>query len=223
MPMTSLDALCKAASALLVTEPPRPDPPKPATSAFQRRLAEQRSALGSESKVATNRAAERASDRASSRRPADQRAARQASSTGRQGGERGARAGDAPERQNPAAVTTLAAGGFDGAWGGGGGKGDGQGDPAGGATPIPQPALDGELDCAMLLDLLPADGEGGIFELLLPDGERLGVVADMTPRLGSFLLTPSSERLRQRLNQRKMELEKGLAQRIGRHVRLTVL
>lgn len=82
---------------------------------------------------------------------------------------------------------------------------------------------DGELDCDALLDLLPLDGDSGIFELLLPDGEQLAVVVDVSGRLASFLLKPTSDKLRQLLQRRKMELESGVAQRMGRHVRLTVL
>ena len=108
---------------------------------------------------------------------------------------------------------------------GGHGQGSGQGGSGSDSERIAGSRLgaDGELDCDALLDLLPLDGDSGIFELLLPDGERLAVVADVSERLASFLLKPTSDKLRQRLQRRKMELESGVAQRMGRHVRLTVL
>jgi len=108
---------------------------------------------------------------------------------------------------------------------GGHGQGSGQGDGGSESERVAgsRSGTDGELDCDTLLDLLPLDGDSGIFELLLPDGERLAVVADVSERLASFLLKPTSDKLRQLLQRRKMELESGVAQRMGRHVRLTVL
>jgi len=101
--------------------------------------------------------------------------------------------------------------------------GGGQGDSPESAIGAPDEAADGGLDGEMLLGCLSESEEGGIFELLLPDGDRLAVVADIGARQACFLLTPSSDRLRVLLNRQRMELEGGLARRMDRHVRLTVL
>ncbi len=80
-----------------------------------------------------------------------------------------------------------------------------------------------DIDSEILMDLLPTGGDSGIFEILMPNGEKMAVVADISNTLASFLLTPSSDRLRNLLQRKRMELERGLVQRMSRHVRLTVL
>lgn len=207
MHLTALDALLKPPP-----DPPRPPPaPKPAGGAFQRMLAEQRAAA---------RNAEPAPPRAAP----EPRPARSAHAANRPAGEREARAAVATERQ-PASPPSMPGAVFDTAWRGGGGRENGgsggQGGAAGAGTA--QLVAAGELDLDLLLGLWPPVADSGIFELLLPGGERLGVVADIARRQAGFLLTPSTERLRQQLNKAKVELEKGLEQRMNRHVRLTVL
>lgn len=215
MAMTTLNAWLNA--------PPDPPPapaPKPATTAFQRTLAQQL-------------ASAREAPEPPQPRPAS--AARQARQTApaapRQGREAEARAASGPERQNAQAGTPSPGAHDVFSWGGGGGGGRGrdggeqgggrQGELAGAGLPGAVAELD--FDWHLLLKLLPGGGESGIFELLLPGGERLAVVADITRRQASFLLTPSSERLRQQINKRKTELEQDLGQLMDRHVRLTVL
>lgn len=192
--------------ALASTPPDQPKPAthKPATAAFQRRLAEQHAA------------ARNAPEPAPPRPAVPARAAPQAAPQTR-GGERGLRAAVTLDVAGGGGAAAFVACG--GAWEGGG-QGGGQGNLGGASA---SQAGEGDLDCAMLLDLLPGDGASVIFQLLLPGGEHLAVVADITAREAAFLLTPSSERLRRQLNLRKMELEKGLMQRMDRHVRLTVL
>lgn len=71
--------------------------------------------------------------------------------------------------------------------------------------------------------MLPLAGEHGIFELILGNGDSLGVVVNRMPDKTSLLLSPSSAALGGQLKRGRMELERGLAQRIGRDVLLTVL
>ncbi|AIY39671.1 hypothetical protein LT85_0511 [Collimonas arenae] len=78
--------------------------------------------------------------------------------------------------------------------------------------------LDGLADA-----MLPLAGEHGIFELILGNGDSLGIVVNRMPDKTSLLLSPSSAALGGQLKRGRMELERGLAQRIGRDVLLTVL
>lgn len=190
-------------------EPPRA-PRKPASTAFQRNLAEQRAA------------ARNAPDPAPARPASPPRPARQAApAPASRAAGRETRAPLAPERLAASLVPVWPGVRFDG--GAGGGSSGGGGNLGGTGAAAPGGAGDDDLDCESLLGLLPGDGDSGIFELLLPCGARLAVVADIAQRQASFLLTPSTERLRQQLNKRKMELEAGLAQRMDRPVRLTLL
>ncbi|EJL88979.1 hypothetical protein PMI16_02127 [Herbaspirillum sp. CF444] len=81
----------------------------------------------------------------------------------------------------------------------------------------------GDCDAEALLGLLPSDGQSGIFEILLPNGERMGVMVDVRESSASFLLSPSGDRLRDLLRKKRMELEEGLARRMDKYVRLAVL
>lgn len=206
-------ALVSITSLLHDPEPAPPPPrPKPRSQAFQR---------------AVQARAEQKNDDAARSAPTPARPVRNSPSQQtsrtvlRAGGEREAR-----PAQNGAGANEAGAGvavwvpGYHPGGQGGGGQQDGM---AGGLAGQFGLAGEGELDLDMLLELLPNEGESGIFELIMPDGERLGVVADLDARQASFLLTPSSERLRSLLNKRKMELEKGLAQRMDRYVGVTVL
>ncbi|EJN02946.1 hypothetical protein [Herbaspirillum sp. YR522] len=199
----------------LLQEPehrPEPPRPKPRSQAFQRALqarAEQRNDEVARSAANAPRPA---------RTPPSQQPARTAA---RPGGEREARmAPPGPGANESGAGVAVWVPGYHPGGQGGGGQQEGM---AGGLAGQFGLAGEGELDLDMLLDLLPNEGESGIFELIMPDGDRLGVVADLDARQATFLLTPSSERLRGLLNKRKMELEKGLAQRMDRYVGVTVL
>jgi hypothetical protein len=65
--------------------------------------------------------------------------------------------------------------------------------------------------------------DSGIFEVLLPDGESLGVAVDVRAAGIGFLLSPSGDKLRTRLEMQKMELEGVLKQRMGRSVKIAIL
>ena len=78
-------------------------------------------------------------------------------------------------------------------------------------------------DTEALLDLLPVQAQSGVFEVMLPGGETLAVLTDLRESLASFLLAAGSDRLRQTLLGKRLELEKGLARRMGGSVRLAVL
>lgn len=84
-------------------------------------------------------------------------------------------------------------------------------------------AADAASDAEALAGLLPHDGASGIFEVLLPNGDTLGVAVDATPERVSYLLQPGSEALAARIRKQKMELGAHLERRIGRSVSLTVL
>jgi len=107
--------------------------------------------------------------------------------------------------------------------GGGGGGANEEHRGLAGRADLPGEGADGDIECEMLMDLLPGRADSGIFELLLPSGDTLAVVADVGDHQVCFLLTPSGERLRAVLNRQRMELEGGLTQRMNKYVRLTVL
>lgn len=207
------------------SKPPKPPQPPQSGAAFQRRLQEQRALARHEvelSRSATAGSANASASQRQSRQPPQRQILRQSAERDAYPSPGGLR------RQNPEDVdgSPFLAGaygeggrGHGGAGSGAGGQGGMAGSPSG---QVDGPG-DGELECDILLELLPADGDSGIFELLMPGGDTLAVVADIGKRQASFLLTPSSERLRGMLKKRKMELENGLTQRMERHVRLTVL
>ncbi|WEF32229.1 hypothetical protein [Pseudoduganella chitinolytica] len=80
-----------------------------------------------------------------------------------------------------------------------------------------------DLDSALIAALLAQGPDSGVFEVLLPGGETLGVAVDVRPDAVDYLLTPASNRLGEQLRGRQMELAGQLRQRIGRSVRVTVL
>lgn len=80
-----------------------------------------------------------------------------------------------------------------------------------------------ELDAALIAALLAQSHDSGMFEVLLPGGDTLGVAVDVRPEAVDYLLTPASERVATHLRGRQMELAGQLGQRIGRSVRVTVL
>jgi hypothetical protein len=85
-------------------------------------------------------------------------------------------------------------------------------------------AVRGSSEIDMLADHLGPMGEdNGIFELLLPDGDTLGVMVNKQPKRVTFMLTPSKGKFAERLRRDKMELEDSLGRRMGVDVKLTVL
>jgi len=80
-----------------------------------------------------------------------------------------------------------------------------------------------ELAGALIAALLAQSHDSGMFEVLLPGGDTLGVAVDVSPEAVDYLLTPASERVATQLRGRQMELAGQLGQRIGRSVRVTVL
>lgn len=79
-----------------------------------------------------------------------------------------------------------------------------------------------ETDLA-LIEGLAGLSDSGIFEVLLPHGQYVGVALERRGNHSSFLLRPSNAILGDRLQTNVMELETALQQRIGGKVRLTVL
>lgn len=153
----------------------------------------------------------------------------------RQQAERDARQASAERAQEQADQATVLP--YEGQGGQGGGGGNGSGDSGGqrqpgrggddelagaGGAGMAELAAD-ELDCHLLAGLLPTGADDGIFEVLLPGGARLGVAVDLGQRTTSFLLMPSTERLRGQIKKKKMELENALERRMETQVRLTVL
>ncbi|PHV06657.1 hypothetical protein CSQ96_14990 [Janthinobacterium sp. BJB412] len=63
----------------------------------------------------------------------------------------------------------------------------------------------------------------GIFELLLPGGQAIGVVVQPLDAAVQFLLNAGGGALDTRLRQNKMELEQRLRQRMRKDVRISVL
>lgn len=102
------------------------------------------------------------------------------------------------------------------------------GDDDGDDTPLaPEVAGDmarqDDLEGALVAALLAQGPDSGLFEVLLPGGETLGVAVDARPECIDYLLTPASAHLGEQLRGRQMELAGQLRQRIGRSVRVTVL
>lgn len=84
-------------------------------------------------------------------------------------------------------------------------------------------ALDQGLDSAELARLLPAGGNDGIFDVVLPTGDRLGVVVSGQSSALSYLLSPSTEKFGARLRRQRMELEDRMERLTHRNVNITVL
>lgn len=80
-----------------------------------------------------------------------------------------------------------------------------------------------ELDSALIAALLGQTEDSGMFEVILPGGETLGVAVDVRPEAVDYLLTPASPRLASHLRERQMELAGQLGRQMGRSVRITVL
>jgi hypothetical protein len=84
-------------------------------------------------------------------------------------------------------------------------------------------ALDAPLDTAALARLLPPGDNDGIFDVILPTGDHLGVVVSGRSSSLSYLLSPSTDKFGSRLRRHKMELEERLEQLTHRNVNITVL
>lgn len=79
-------------------------------------------------------------------------------------------------------------------------------------------------DISVLIDeLAPMCANDGVFELILPDGEHLGVAVSLGSSHVGLLLSPRSSSLAERLRKRQRELKEGLEQRMERDVTITVL
>ena len=111
--------------------------------------------------------------------------------------------------------------------GGGNGDGDGGQDERQGdgerCTTVLAAGDEADYSDDLILGLLPAPQSSGIFEVLFPDGDTMGVMVDVGTDSASFMLAPGTQGLRNLLRRRQMELEQGLARRMSKYVRLTVL
>jgi hypothetical protein len=72
-------------------------------------------------------------------------------------------------------------------------------------------------------ELMPMTGDDGIFEVILPNGKKMGVAVHIQPGSVRFHLSTSDDKFGDRLRQRKMELRTHLERRIHRNVDITVL
>ena len=88
---------------------------------------------------------------------------------------------------------------------------------------LPVGSCDDSLSTSELAALLPTDGNNGVFELLLPTGDSLGVVVSSQSSALSYLLSPSNDKLAAKLRRGRMELEDKLGQLTHRNVNITVL
>lgn len=80
------------------------------------------------------------------------------------------------------------------------------------------------LDMDSLADeLLAKAADNGIFEVTLPNGQKLGVVVNAQSNLVRFHLSAADEKLGDRLRRRQMELQGRLERRIHKNVDITVL
>lgn len=85
--------------------------------------------------------------------------------------------------------------------------------------------LDDDLDTAELARMLPTTGNDGIFEVILPTGDRMGVVVNGQASSSSlsYLLSPATEKFGSKLRKQKMELEERVGLLTHRNVNITVL
>lgn len=82
----------------------------------------------------------------------------------------------------------------------------------------------GELDCdALAEEILPKSADNGIFEVLMPNGQTMGVVVNTHPNGTSLLLSPSDEKLAEKLKLQRTELEALLGRRMNRNVEINIL
>jgi hypothetical protein len=116
---------------------------------------------------------------------------------------------------------------------GGGGGGGGQSDTSR-QTEILAGADDAALDVAaadsgtlemgMLADrLAPLTGTSGIFEVIMPDGQQIGVAVDAQPDSVRLHLSWNNDKSAERMRRRQMELQGSLERRIRKKVDVTVL
>lgn len=70
--------------------------------------------------------------------------------------------------------------------------------------------------------LLPTEADNDMFEVILPDGGKLGVVVNATSEHIAYFLNPPDRTLGERIDRHKAVLEKRLGSRIGKRVRLAV-
>lgn len=99
--------------------------------------------------------------------------------------------------------------------------------PVGGAisnTAAGTSAVEAEADVAAAMDMLePMSASDGMFEVIMPNGQCLGVVVSTTAKQVSFLLSPPDRALGDRFKRNKSLMENRLAGRVGKLVELTVL
>lgn len=76
---------------------------------------------------------------------------------------------------------------------------------------------------ALAEELLPPAGDNGIFEVTLPNGQKMGVAVNVQPGNIRYHLSTSDEKMSDRLRQRKMELQGHLERRIQRNVEIILL
>ncbi|MBB3121942.1 hypothetical protein [Pseudoduganella violacea] len=130
----------------------------------------------------------------------------------------------APPREPPAAANQDGAAGEPASMerqqgGGNESEQDDAGLQAAAATPSDSAADEAEAIAALL-----SNGAGsGIFEVILPNGETLGVAVDSTPAAVTYHLKPACSRTAERLRAQQRELTGHLERRIGKGVSLTIL
>lgn len=89
---------------------------------------------------------------------------------------------------------------------------------------VAEAGFDSSMDSVTLANnLYGIAGEKGIFEVMMPNGQKMGVAVDAQPDQVSYLLTPSNEELDKKLRRHRMELEGRLERRIEKTVKITVL
>jgi hypothetical protein len=71
--------------------------------------------------------------------------------------------------------------------------------------------------------LLPPTGDDGIFEVTLPNGQKMGVAVNMQPGNIRYHLSVSDEKTAERLRDRKMELQGHVERRIQQNVEIILL
>jgi len=76
---------------------------------------------------------------------------------------------------------------------------------------------------ALCDDLAAAAQDDGVFELIFPSGQTLGVAINSQPSKTDFLLSPSSSALGGWLREQKKELANNLERRMQKNINITVL
>lgn len=87
-----------------------------------------------------------------------------------------------------------------------------------------QESSDIDAECDLLTNkLATAAGQDRMFELILPNGNTLGVFVETTATEARFVLTPQEAHFGKRIKQQQAHIERSLKERLGKKTRVSVV